>query len=86
MRLLITGGAGFIGSNFVRYMLRTYPEYKIIVLDKLIHAGRIENLWDILDKIELDPKISMLVDDGLIEEHRGHLLNNTIERIESMLK
>ncbi|MHA1754556.1 MAG: Mrp/NBP35 family ATP-binding protein [Candidatus Odinarchaeia archaeon] len=40
----------------------------------------------ILDKIELDPKISMLVDDGLIEEHRGYLLNNTIERIESMLK
>ena len=42
--ILVTGGAGFIGSNFVRYIYNTYPEYKIIVLDALTYAGDIENL------------------------------------------
>lgn len=42
--LLVTGGAGFIGSNFVRYMLDQHPEYQIIVYDKLTYAGRQENL------------------------------------------
>jgi dTDP-glucose 4,6-dehydratase len=44
MKLLITGGAGFIGSNFVRYMLAKYPECRIINLDKLTYAGNLENL------------------------------------------
>ena len=47
MRLLVTGGAGFIGSNFVRYMLRTYPEVQIVNLDLLTYAGNLENLADI---------------------------------------
>ncbi len=42
--LLITGGAGFIGSNFVHYMLEKYPDYRIVVYDKLTYAGRMENL------------------------------------------
>jgi dTDP-glucose 4,6-dehydratase len=42
--VLITGGAGFMGSNFVRYLLRKYPQYKIIVLDALTYAGNTENL------------------------------------------
>lgn len=42
--LLVTGGAGFIGSNFVHYMLAKYPAYKIVVYDKLTYAGRRENL------------------------------------------
>lgn len=41
--ILITGGAGFIGSNFVRYIFNKYPNYKIIVLDALTYAGSIEN-------------------------------------------
>jgi len=45
--LLVTGGAGFIGSNFIHYMIRKYPEYKIINLDKLTYAGNLENLKDI---------------------------------------
>lgn len=46
--LLVTGGAGFIGSNFVHYMLEKYPDYKIVVFDTLTYAGRRENLtrWD----------------------------------------
>ncbi len=42
--LLVTGGAGFIGSNFVHYMLETYPDYNVVVLDKLTYAGNLDNL------------------------------------------
>ena len=45
--LLITGGAGFIGSNFVRYALKKYADYKIIVYDKLTYAGNLDNLRDV---------------------------------------
>lgn len=44
MKFLITGGAGFIGSNFVRYICSNYPDYQIVVLDKLTYAGHQENL------------------------------------------
>ncbi|MCD4670915.1 MAG: dTDP-glucose 4,6-dehydratase [Actinomycetia bacterium] len=47
--LLITGGAGFIGSNFIHYMMDKYPDYKIVNLDKLTYAGNLENLRDIED-------------------------------------
>lgn len=47
LKILITGGAGFIGSNFIRYWLKKYPEDKIINLDKLTYAGNLENLRDI---------------------------------------
>ena len=47
MRLLVTGGAGFIGSNFIRYIIKKYPDYKIINLDKLTYAGNLDNLKDI---------------------------------------
>jgi dTDP-glucose 4,6-dehydratase len=47
MKLLVTGGAGFIGSNFVRYMVNKYPEYNIVNLDLLTYAGNLENLKDI---------------------------------------
>lgn len=42
--ILVTGGAGFIGSNFIRHIFNKYPEYKIIVLDALTYAGNIENI------------------------------------------
>ncbi|WP_068783738.1 dTDP-glucose 4,6-dehydratase [Paenibacillus phocaensis] len=44
MKLLVTGGAGFIGSNFVLYMLKQHPEYKIVNVDALTYAGNLENL------------------------------------------
>ncbi len=49
MKLLITGGAGFIGSNFVRHMVRKYPNYEIVNLDLLTYAGNLESLRDIED-------------------------------------
>ncbi len=49
MKILITGGAGFIGSNFIHFMLKKHPLYKIVNLDLLTYAGNLENLKD-LDK------------------------------------
>jgi len=46
-RLLIAGGAGFMGCNFVRYLLRTYDDVGVVVYDKLTYAGRLENLHDV---------------------------------------
>jgi dTDP-glucose 4,6-dehydratase len=51
MKIVITGGAGFIGCNFVRHMLDRHPESEIVVLDKLTYAGRMENLEDVMDRI-----------------------------------
>ena len=45
--LLITGGAGFIGSNFARYILEKYPDYRVTVLDALTYAGNLDNLADL---------------------------------------
>ncbi len=47
MKLLVTGGCGFIGSSFIRHILTTYPEYRIINLDALTYAGNPENLKDV---------------------------------------
>ena len=47
MKILVTGGCGFIGSNFIRYLLRSYPDYSVINLDKLTYAGNLENLSDL---------------------------------------
>lgn len=47
MKLLVTGGAGFIGSNFIRYLHSKYPAYEVINLDTLTYAGNLENLADI---------------------------------------
>lgn len=49
MRLLITGGAGFIGSSFILYMLEKYPDYRIVNLDALTYAGNLENLEGAMD-------------------------------------
>jgi len=49
VEVLVTGGAGFIGSNFVRYALAAHPDWRVTTLDKLTYAGRLENLHDVMD-------------------------------------
>lgn len=50
--MLITGGAGFIGANFVHYTLKTRPDYEITVIDKLTYAGNPDNLKTVLDRVD----------------------------------
>ncbi len=57
--LLVTGGAGFIGSNFVHYMLERYPDYRVVVYDKLTYAGRLENL----DRVQDNPRFAFVQGD-----------------------
>jgi dTDP-glucose 4,6-dehydratase len=59
MRILVPGGAGFIGSNFVRYALERWPDSHVVVLDKLTYAGRRENLA----AVEKNPRFSFIKGD-----------------------
>ena len=49
MKILVTGGAGFIGSNFVHYMLDSYPDCEVVNLDALTYAGSLTNLEGVAD-------------------------------------
>lgn len=73
MNIIVTGGAGFIGSNFVRHMLHTYPTYKIINLDLLTYAGNKDNLADVMDNPNHVFVEGNIIDrqllDQLIQEH-----------------
>ncbi len=57
--LLVTGGAGFIGSNFVQHILSVQPDIAVVVLDKLTYAGNLENL----DTVQADPRFSFIQGD-----------------------
>jgi dTDP-glucose 4,6-dehydratase len=57
--VLVTGGAGFIGSNFIRYMLEAHPDYKIVNFDKLTYAGNLENL----ESVKTNPNYYFIKDD-----------------------
>lgn len=59
MKILVTGGAGFIGSNFIIYMMDKYPDYEIVNLDKLTYAGNLENL----KSVENNPKYKFIKGD-----------------------
>lgn len=50
MNIIVTGGAGFIGSNFIFHMLAAHPDYRIICLDKLTYAGNLSTLKSVMDK------------------------------------
>lgn len=69
MTIIVTGGAGFIGSNFIFHMLKQYLEYRIICLDKLTYAGNLSTLASVMDNPNfrfvkmamICPKLSFLV-------------------------
>ncbi|MBC8488979.1 MAG: dTDP-glucose 4,6-dehydratase [Bacteroidetes bacterium] len=66
--ILITGGAGFIGSHVVRLFVNNYPDYKIVNLDKLTYAGNLENLKDIEDKPNYEFVKGDIVDGKFIQD------------------
>ena len=61
--ILITGGAGFIGANFVAHCLRTYPDYRLINLDKLTYAGDVANLAEVDQDPALSPRHTLVKGD-----------------------
>lgn len=73
MKILVTGGAGFIGSNFIRYLLNKYPDCEVINFDKLTYAGNLENLQDVAN----DPRYSFIkgdiCDQKVVEEALSRL-------------
>ncbi len=77
MKLLVTGGAGFIGSNFVYYVLRTHPEDEVVVLDALTYAGNLENL----KAVSHDPRFSFVKGDICDAE----LLQKTIKGVDAVV-
>jgi len=77
--VLVTGGAGFIGSNFVHYMLERYPDYRVVVLDKLTYAGNPDNLRD----LEQNPRYHFvrgdICDIALVEQvMREHAIDTIV--------
>ena len=72
MKFLITGGCGFIGSNFIRYILNKYPDYEVINLDKLTYAGNLESLKD----VESNPNYSFVKGDICDKKIVGELMPN----------
>lgn len=97
--ILVTGGAGFIGSNFIPYFLEKYPKVQIVNLDKLTYAGNVQNLTEVLQNkryhfIEGDICNKALVE-KIFEEHQINGLihfaaeshvDNSIERPDSFIK
>ncbi len=73
MKLLVTGGAGFIGSNFIRQILKKYPSYKIVNLDLLTYAGNLENLAD----VEKNPNYEFVKGDIADKELADKLVRET---------
>ncbi len=72
VEVLVTGGAGFIGSNFVLHALTTHPDWRITTLDKLTYAGRMENLRDVVD----NPRHQFVQGDVIDAAVAGPLVRN----------
>lgn len=75
--ILVTGAAGFIGANFVEYFVNKYPEYKVVVVDKLTYAGNMNNLKKVEEKITFI-KEDICNFNAMIEIFKKHDINGVI--------
>jgi dTDP-glucose 4,6-dehydratase len=71
MKLLVTGGCGFIGSNFIRHILKSHPGYSLINLDKLTYAGNLENLAGLPPSASYQFVKGDIADEALVEQLIG---------------
>jgi dTDP-glucose 4,6-dehydratase len=71
LRILVTGGAGFIGSNFVRYVLREHPDDSVVNFDKLTYAGNLANLADVADGPRYSFVRGDICDEAVVEQVIG---------------
>jgi dTDP-glucose 4,6-dehydratase len=67
VRIVVTGGAGFIGSNFARYVLREHPEHQVVVLDALTYAGNLASLEDLQGNSQFSFVHGNICDAGLVD-------------------
>jgi dTDP-glucose 4,6-dehydratase len=88
MKLLVCGGAGFIGSNFIHHILETYPHYEVVNFDKLTYAGNLDNLSTIEKNVEYSSRYTFIKGDicdaplldKVIEEYNiDHIINFAAE-------
>lgn len=84
MRILVTGGAGFIGSNFIRYVLRVFPKAHILNFDLLTYSGNLDNLTDVKDNKQLqflkgDITNNRQVDKAFVLFKPTHIINFAAE-------
>ncbi|MDA2922080.1 dTDP-glucose 4,6-dehydratase [Patescibacteria group bacterium AH-259-L07] len=77
MKLLVTGGAGFIGSNFIHYILEKYSDYRVVNLDLLTYCGNLENLKD----VENDPRYKFVKGDICDVD----LVNNLVKNCDAVI-
>ena len=76
-KMLVTGGCGFIGSNFARHVLETRQDCEVVVLDKLTYAGNLENLSDLLE----DPRLEFVKGDVCDAELLSRIVDDSISSI-----
>ena len=88
MKILVCGGAGFIGSNFIHYILETFPHYEVVNFDKLTYAGNLDNLKDIENNLAYSSRYTFVKGDvcdyNLLAEvvekyHIDHIINFAAE-------
>jgi dTDP-glucose 4,6-dehydratase len=77
MKLFVTGGAGFIGSNFIRHILGKYPDYQVTNFDKLTYAGNLDNLSDLVN----EPRYSFIKGDVADETRVNEILGQGYDAV-----
>ena len=85
MIIIVTGGAGFIGSNFVFHMMNKYPDYRIICLDCLTYAGNLSTLAPVMDNPNFRFVKESITDRDAVSLKRSTRISSSTLRLKAML-